>query len=85
MVNGVYPPKSLKALDNQGLLCWGAKLLPHYGSPCWARTNDTAVVKLCLCGGRFRVSNRLLRYPGFLCLASVDDTSRWHQRIFHRD
>ena len=29
--------------------------------------------------------NRLLRWAEFRCLASVDDTSRWHQRIFHRD
>ena len=35
--------------------------------------------------GILRSSNRLLRCPGFICLASVDDTSRWHQRIFRRD
>ena len=28
--------KTQKALVKQGLLCWGAKLLPQYGSPCWA-------------------------------------------------
>ena len=27
------PKKTRKALDLQGLLCQGAKLLPHYGSP----------------------------------------------------
>ena len=32
-----------KALVKQGLLCWGAKLLPQYGSPCWARTSDIMI------------------------------------------
>ena len=37
MVKGwcFLPLKTRKALDLQGLLCWGAKLLPQYGSPCW--------------------------------------------------
>ena len=32
MVKVIYfdPLKTRKALDLQGLLCWGAKLLPHY-------------------------------------------------------
>ena len=35
MVKGgcFLPLKTRKALENQGLLCWGAKLLPQYGAP----------------------------------------------------
>ena len=34
MVKGwcFLPLKTRKALDLQGLLCWGAKLLPQYGA-----------------------------------------------------
>ena len=41
-----------------------------FGSPCLARTGDTAVCKNSACFVKFlRASNRLLRYPGFLRLA----------------
>ena len=43
MVKGVcfLPLKIRKALEIQGLLCWGAKLLHHYGSPCWVSEDKT--------------------------------------------
>ena len=45
MVKGgcFLPLKTRKALVKQGLLCWGAKLLPQYGSPYWTRTSDTLI------------------------------------------
>ena len=45
MVKGgcFLPLKTRKALVKQGLLCWGAKLLPQYGSPNWARTSDIMI------------------------------------------
>ena len=49
MVKGwcFLPLKTRKALENQGLLCWGAKLLPRYGCSCQARTDDNFGQKHC--------------------------------------
>ena len=45
MVKGwcFLPLKTRKALDLQGLLCWGAKLLPQYGAPSGTRTLDPLI------------------------------------------
>ena len=53
--------------------------------PCLARTGDTAVVKLRLCGGDFPFTSATLAVPGISSPGARNDTSRWHQRIFHRD
>ena len=50
MVKGwcFLPLKTRKALDLQGLLCWGAKLLPQYGADYGVRTRYLHLGKVAL-------------------------------------